>query len=130
MFDTVAWHLRAPRTVALPATATIRNVDLTGATFLLEIRDRRDGGALRASLGTASSAAEEGVRVASVDTSGALPVTALSILINETTMEAMPASPDPGTDYDIWWGMHITPAGGIKFLAFDAKFTLVASTPA
>lgn len=131
MFETVAWQLRAARTVPLIATVVIRNLDFTDATFRMEVRDRRDGGALRAELDTVSTASEQGVRVISVDTSGDLPVTTLGIRIDETTMEAMPDHPsDPGENYSIWWGMHITPDGGTKFHAFDGPFVLLASTPA
>lgn len=134
MFPTVRTApLRGARSAALIATIVIDGVDLTGATFRLEVRDRRDGGELRAGLDTVSSAASEGVRIVDVDTSGALPVTTLSIRFNETTMEAMPTEgngSEPGDDMPLWWGMHITPAGGIKFLAYDSTFTVEASTPA
>lgn len=130
MFPTVRTApLRGARSAALVETIVIDGIDLTGATFRLEVRDRRDGGALRAGLDTVVSAAAQGVRIVDVDTSGALPVTTLGIRINETVMEAMPVG-DPGEDVSLWWGMHVTPAGGTKFLAFDSKFTVEASTPA
>lgn len=131
MFPTVRnAPLRGARSAALIETIVIDGLDLTDATFRLEVRDRRDGGTLRAGLDTVTTASAEGVRVVSVDTGGALPVTTLGIRINETTMEAMPDAPEPGDDVTIWWGMHITPNGGVKFLAFDSTFTVEASTPA
>lgn len=131
MFPTIrSAPLRGARSAALIETIVIDGLDLTGATFRLEVRDRRDGGALRAALDTVVSLSAEGVRIVSVDTSGTLPVTTLGIRINETTMEAMPDAPEPGDDVSLWWGMHITPSGGVKFLAFDSTFTVEASTPA
>lgn len=136
MFPTVRTApLRGARSAALIETIVIDGLDLSGATFRLEVRDRRDGGDLRAALDTVSSASAQGVRVVDVDTSGDLPVSTLGIRINETTMEAMPAAPEPGDDVTIWWGMHITPdtglyPGTVKFLAFDGIFTVEASTPA
>lgn len=131
MFPTVRTApLRGARSTALIETIVIDGIDLTDADFRLEVRDRRDGGSLRAGLDTVATASAEGVRIVSVDTSGALPVTTLGIRINETTMEAMPDAPEPGDDVDLWWGLHITPSGGIKFLAYDSTFTVEASTPA
>lgn len=122
--------LRGARSAALIETIVIDGLDLTDAEFRLEVRDRRDGGDLRAALDTVATASAQGVRVVDVDSSGALPVTTLGIRINETVMEAMPAAPEPGDDVTLWWGMHITPDGGTKFLAFDGPFTIEASTPA
>ena len=130
MFPTVRTApLRGARSVALTETIVIDGLDLTGATFRLEVRDRRNGGQLRAGLDTVASGAAEGVRIVDVDTSGELPVTTLGIRINETSMEAMPET-EPGENQVLWWGMHITPSGSPKFLAYDSTFTVEASTPA
>lgn len=134
MFATVNAPLRGARSVALTAPEAefiIRGLDFTGAQFRMEVRDRRNGGVLRAALDTVTSAAAQGVRLVSVETIDGIPVSKIHARINETTMEAMPTDPaDPGTDVSIWWGMHITPAGGLKFLAFDGPFIVEASTPA
>lgn len=130
MFQTARGvRLRGSRSAALTATIVVKGVDLTGAAFRLEVRDRRDGGQLRAGLDTVASAAIEGVRVASVDIVDTVPVTTLGIRINETTMEAMPVT-EPGEDSQIVWGLHITPAGGLKFQALDGPFIVEASAVA
>lgn len=130
MFDTVfGVPLAGVRSAALvepEGEFVFAGWDFTGATFRLEVRDRRNGGELRAALDTVATAAEEGVRIASVEMVEGLPVTTLRIRINETTMEAMP-EPDPGEDAKLFWGLHVTPAGGIKFQAFDGPFTVKAS---
>lgn len=128
LFETVPAPLTGWRSNPLVETIIINGIDLTGATFLLEVRDRRDGGASRAILNTAA-AGVEGVSL-SVATVEGLPVSTLIVRIVEATMEAMPAAPEPGDDLTIVWGMHITPSGGTKFMAFDGPFTIKASAPA
>jgi hypothetical protein len=44
-------------------TLTFEGLDFTGATFKLQVRDRKDGGQLRADLATVGSASAEGVRL-------------------------------------------------------------------
>lgn len=103
--------------------------DFTGADILLEVRDRADGGALRAHLIEVATSSAEGVtRVVTIE--DGIPVTTLGIRINESTMESMPTANEPGDDVELRWGMHITPSGGLKFMAFDGPFTVKASVPA
>lgn len=128
-FETVNAPLIGWRSNPLVETITIDGVDLTGATIRLEVRDRRDGGTLRAALDTVTTSAAEGVRI-SVATVSGRPMTTLTIRINQTTMNAMPAAPEPGADVTIAWGMHITPTGELKFMAFDGPFLIKASVPA
>ena len=131
MFETVNAPLGGARSVPLvepEGEIILVGWDFSAADFLLEVRDRPNGGALRAQLSKVSTAAAEGVRIVSVETVDSLPVTKLGIRINETTMEAMPEA-EPGEDVTLSWGMHITPAGGTKFLAFEGPFTVKASTP-
>lgn len=130
MFETVSAPLVGWRTNALVETIVINGLDLTGATFRLEVRDRADGGTLRAGLDTVATSASEGVRIVSVETVDGVPVTTLGVRINETTMEAMPAAPEAGDDIELHWGMHITPSGELKFMAFDGPLTVKASVPA
>lgn len=129
MFETVTATLKGVRTAPLvepEGQIVLNGWDFTGATFRLEVRDRRNGGALRAGLDTVASAAAEGVRIVSVETADGIPVTTLGIRINETTMEAMPEG-EPGEDVELAWGLHITPSGGTKFQAFDGPFIVKAS---
>lgn len=129
MFETVTATLTGARGVPLTmpeGEIVLEGWDFTGAVFRLEVRDRRNGGTLRAGLGTVSSAAAEGVRVAAVETVDGIDITTLGIRINETTMEAMPEG-EPGEDVELAWGLHITPVGEAKFLAFDGPFIVKAS---
>lgn len=110
--------------------------DFTGATFAAEVRDRKDGGFARASLATVSSVGAEGIKLVSVATeaidfggeTGVLdvPVSTLSLRINEATMEAMAVAREAGDDGTIWWDMQVTPAGGVKYRALEGIFTVRA----
>lgn len=130
MFQTVRnVSLAGARSVPMTAPELefiFEGFDLTDATFRLEVRDRRNGGQLRAGLDTVTTSAAEGVQLLSVDTADGVTTSIVHARINETTMEAMPES-DPGEDETIWWGLHITPSGGVKFEAFEGPFTIKAS---
>lgn len=131
MFQTVRGvPLRGARSAALTATFLIAGIGaLTGATFRLEVRDRRNGGQLRAGLDTVVSASAEGVRLITVDTVDGVTVNSIGVRIDESTMEAIPSA-EPGESETIVWGLHITPPGGLKFEAFDGPFIVEASAVA
>ena len=128
LFQTVPAPMSGWRSNPLVETIIINGIDFTGAAFLLEVRDRRDGGALRAGLTNAAPGAE-GISM-SVATVEGVPVSTLQIRFDEATMEGMPPATEVGDDLTIVWGMHITPSGGTKFMAFDGPFTIKASAPA
>jgi hypothetical protein len=129
LFEAVPAPIEAWRTNPHVEVINITGLDWTGAAFRLEVRDRRDGGQIRATLNEVGSPTTEGVYL-SVATVDGVPVSTLSVRFNEATMEAMPAAPEPGDDAELYWGMHITPSGGVKFMAFDGPFTVKASVPA
>lgn len=126
------------RFVAFIRTLTIIGYDFTAAAFNAQVRDRKDGGTLRADLTTQTLASAEGVRLiyggtdtvanhitaarmsqAQADALGYtsaqnVTLSQLGIRINETTMEAMPFGTERGDDISLYWDLHITPSGGIK----------------
>lgn len=140
----------ADRFVAFIQTLRFIGYDFTGATFKAQVRDRRDGGALRADLSTVVLASAEGVRlvyggtdtVANHKTAGRLTATEATALgyvdadsivisqvgirINETTMEAMPYGTERGDDISLYWDIHITPSGGVKDLYAGGAFLVRA----
>lgn len=118
--------LVARRRVPFPLQIEVQGLDLTGAVFKMQVRDRKDGGFVRADLVTVSSASAEGVRLIGVETIDDVTVSTIGIRINETTMEAMNAATEIGQDAVIWWDMHITPSGGIKQVYFEGPFTVKA----
>lgn len=113
-------------------------LDLTGATFLAEFRDRKDGGFLRASLATVMDVDDEGITLVSVNNEDVdfggdigtvnVPVTTISMRIDEATMEAMDVATEPGDDGSIWWDMQITPSGGDKYRAIESAFMVMAGS--
>lgn len=153
MFDTARFAIVADRFTPLSRTITVKGADLTGATFKMQVRDRRNGGTVRADLATVVSSSAEGVRLVSVTTSTVaehveagrltaaeqaslgladdddLTISVIGYRINESTMEAMPDGDDgleADADVPLTWDMHITPSGGLKFVAFAGDFTVKA----
>lgn len=140
----------ADRFVAFIRTLVLIGYDFTAAAFALQVRDRKDGGAVRADLGTAASAAAEGVRLIFGGTATAAAHIAagrltqeqadqlgaaagdnvllshLGIRINESTVEAMPFGTERGDDLPLYWDLHITPSGGIKDKYAGGDFTVRA----
>jgi hypothetical protein len=121
MFNTGKLHLKASRwtpfyyEIEMPIT-------LTGATLAMEVRDRKDGGFVRCTLGNVATAAQ-GLRILSANL--------MSIQIDEATMEAMDIANDAGalgSDGIGFWDLHITPAApnDRKFMALQGTFTAVA----
>lgn len=144
MTATVPLALTAGRYVPFVYDIDMVGLDLTGATFKAEVRDRKNGGNIRVTLDTEVTDIE-GIRLIEVATADADDVAAYAaegitialgtsisrvrIRIDEATMEAMDVAEDkgtPGEDGFAYWDMHITPAGGDKFVAFAERFTVLA----
>jgi len=146
MFTPANVPLRGDRFHLLDPVIPVIGADLTGADFKLQVRDRKDGGALRADLGTVATAAAEGVRLISVTTSSvadhlaagrlvAVPagmtladvvtVSLIGIRVNKSTMEAMPYPPERGADHTIFWGLRVT-VDGTPRLWLRGPFTIEA----
>ncbi|QQN73881.1 hypothetical protein [Croceicoccus sp. YJ47] len=126
LFPTVAAPLVAWRATPLVEQIIVEGFDLSSATFRLEVRDRRDGGQLRAGLNNASNG-NEGIEVTGVETIDGMPVTFIELRIDQATIDAMPPAPEAGEDVALVWGMFILTVGGSKFMAFDGPFILKAS---
>lgn len=87
-------------------------------------------------LSTVPSAGTEGINIVSVanediDFGGSIgvvnvPVTTISIRINEATVEALPEPAELGDDVTLYWDMQITPSGGTKYRALEGTFTVHA----
>ncbi len=116
--------LLADRFTPFVTPLTIAGIDLTGATFMAQVRDRKNGGTLRADLTTVGSIATEGIKLVSTTTLGGVDYNLLSMRINEETMEAMPDAPEIGGDLPLVWDMHVTPSGGVKQVYFAGIFTV------
>lgn len=142
--------LAGDRYVPFLQTIPVLEEDFTSATFKMQVRDRKDGGTLRADLATVGSMASEGVTlvyggtdtVANHISAGRLDqedadalglasgdnltMSLIGIRINEATMEAMPLANEAGDDLALVYDMHITPSGSTKDLWFGGTFTVRA----
>lgn len=117
--------LSGDRWTAFVRTLTFEGIDLTGATFAMQVRLKPDTpGAPLVDLSTVASASAEGVRFISVTGTGTDAVSVVGIRINETTMESLPAADEVGNDTPLAWDMHITPAGGTKQKYIGGAFTV------
>ena len=128
LWQTARIDIRADRWTVFDDGMVIVGVDLTGASYKMQVRDRKDGGFVRADLATVTSGSAEGVRLIDVVTTDSVPTSRLGIRINETTMEAMSAATEAGNDGLVWWDIHITPSGGSKFVAAAGRFTIMAGS--
>ena len=117
MFDTGRLPLQANRWVPFAYSIDFVGFDFTGAVFKAQVRDRKDGGFVRADMT---------VSLASVTTAEGVPTSTVSLAIDEATMEAMNAATEVGDDAKIWWDLHVTPSGETKFVALEGPFTVKA----
>ncbi|KLE32462.1 hypothetical protein [Aurantiacibacter luteus] len=131
MIEPVNRPLKAGRWVAFTHSVYVEGLDLTDATFAMQVRDSWNGGQIRADLSTVTTAAAEGVRFVGLDTVNGLPVSEIGIRINETTMEAMSAEAagiDPDADLSLVYDLHITRAGLAEVFMRGAFIVQAGST--
>jgi hypothetical protein len=150
MQEPASVDLKGDRYVPYLETIPVLEENFTGGTFKMQVRDRKDGGTLRADLLTVASMASEGVSLVygGTDTvtnhiaagrldqedadqlglvgGDSLVMSVLGIRINESTMEAMPFANEIGDDQVLYYDMHITPSGSTKDLWFGGTFTVRA----
>lgn len=142
--------LQADRQTPFVCTLSYIGIDLTGAAFKAQVRDRKDGGNVYADLTTVGTVNTEGFRLAYAGSAtvsahvaagrgtlaqfaeagfvGADTVTLsqVAMRINELTMEAMPFDGVIGDDLGMWWDQHITPSGGTKEKYLFGEFVVRA----
>ncbi len=128
VFETAGIPLLAARWVPFQHEIEIEGVDLATAQVALQIRDRKDGDRLLAALSRVDAPDSEGLRVTS-RVRDKVPITTVHIHIAETTMEAIDVARErgePGGDAVLWWDLHVSPASGVKFVAFEGSFIVRA----
>lgn len=101
-------------------------IDLTDAVMTAQVRDRRDGGALRADLDTVLVAGTEGIFLVSAGEIDGIMTSAVTLQIDKDTMGDMPFGAEIGDDIDLYWDMHITPDGGVEEVYLYGLFTVRA----
>lgn len=118
--------LSGDRQTLVLRTLTFEGIDLTDAVMKAQVRDRKDGGAVRVDLATVGSITSEGLKLVSAGDVGGVMTSVVSMRINEATMEAMPFGDPIGDDLLLYWDMHITPDGGVKEKYLYGTFTVRA----
>ncbi len=118
MFPTASYPITANRFAPHSDYIDVEGYDFTSATFKMQVRDTKNGGAVRADVVPTA----ELVVGAEVE-----PTTRVSWAIDEATMEAMPLDgSNPDADKKLYYDLHITPSGGTKFVAWGGDFIVKA----
>ena len=117
--------VHAGRWVPLVVPVTVTGHDLGASTFRLQVRDRWNGGALRADLRTVTTAAAEGVRLGGVRQENGETISELAFRINESTMEAMPTGADPDGDVALVYDLQAT-IDGLPTVLMRGPFIVLA----
>lgn len=123
--DPVERPLTAGRWVPFVHDIIIEGLDLTGATFAMQVRDDWNGGAVRADLATETVAGTEGVRFAGVETVDGVDTSTLEVVIAEATMEAMPLdAANPDGPLTLVYDLQITRTAGQPEVMMRGTFTV------
>ena len=123
-------HLPAFKRVPFKDSIDILGPDFSGAAFALHIRNHPgDTGSPLVSLTTAT-AGTQGVSAtydaAYVydDEGSTAPATVILVQIDEATLEALALNNPTSGPLELSYDLHITPSGGVKFVAAYGKFTI------
>lgn len=129
MFPTARYDSEANRFAPHTDYIDFEGFDWTDADLKLQIRDSKNGGAIRVDLAKVTSASAEGVRIDSVTTVDGLTTTRIAWRINETTLEEIDAEAlglEPDADVNLFMDLHVTPVGELKFVPVEGIFTVKA----
>ncbi len=118
--------LHSPRGVPFVDVTDFVGQDYTGATFRMEVRHYRDAPAALLTLNEQVNPAAEGITVA-VRTEDGIPVSAVQIRINETTIEGLQFSSPRGGDVVLQYALDVTGGGLGKHRRMQGAFIVGAS---
>lgn len=112
MSNTASLPLVADRYAACVRQIHIVGMDLTGVPMRAQVRLGGDiPGAPLVDLSTVTNGNAEGLRLVSVDTIDGLATSHVELVINESTMKAMPYTGESGDATQLAWDWQITLAG-------------------
>lgn len=124
MITPASWPLVAPRHAQFIRQLIIPG-DYTGASLRMMVRVKlEEPGDPVLDLQDAA-AGTEGLSL-TVDTSGAIPKTTITIRADKATMEALPAETNAGDDKEMVWDIWVTPVVGDRFIPFRGPFIVKA----
>lgn len=128
MDATARLALGGKRYQAYSKTMRFVGVDLTGATFRMEVRLKPNTpGEPEIALNTVTSAAAEGVRLVGVEAINGKPVSTIGIRINKTTMEGLPYLGELGNDDTFAYDLMVKPVGAIEQAWVEGAFVAQAA---
>jgi hypothetical protein len=120
--------LTVPKRVPLDIEFPEMGVNYTGATMLMHVRSEPGTtGSPIIALSNASPPSQGlSVRYDSdfVDPEGPLPngASLIRVMIDEATLEGLPLASDAAKPLELFYDIHVTPVGGIKFVFCGGKF--------
>jgi len=116
-------RLTAGRYVPFVHSVFVEGLDLSAATFKGQLRDRWNGGAIRADLATVGSASAEGIRFVALTWLNGRPVSELGIRINKSTMVAVPVDQaDPEAAVALVFDIHVERTATMPEVLLRADF--------
>lgn len=128
MDQTARLPLGGRRWEAYVKTLRFAGVDLTGATFLMDLRLYRNApGAPALALRTVTNGNAEGLRLVAVEQVDGRPVSVVSIKINETTIEGLPYIGEAGADAVLVYDLQVDRPGGYKRVWLEGEFWVLAA---
>lgn len=116
-----------PKRVPFDDTIVFIGADYSDATFAMHVREEEgDTGTPIITLGDVSGS--EGISATFDDeytdpeTEEPVEATIFRIRILEATLEALPLGADTSEDVELVYDLHVTPAGGVKFILCEGPF--------
>ncbi|MBB3034064.1 hypothetical protein [Alteriqipengyuania lutimaris] len=131
MPDPVTRPLTAGRWVPFVHSIFVEGADLTTASFAMQVRDRWNGGQIRADLDTVTTASAQGLRLVDVTWDDGIPTSEIGIRINETTMQAISAEGaglDPDADVSCVYDIHVKRTAGMPEIWMRGPFNVQAGS--
>jgi hypothetical protein len=128
----VTLPLAADKRTPFEKDIAIVGPDWSGATFLMHVRAQPgDTGSPLLSLANASAGSQGISAVYEADYTHVydgqtleLPATILTLFIAEASLEALSLNNPTNQPLNLAYDLHITPSGGVKFVALQGAFTI------
>lgn len=117
--------LEADKRTPFVYTIAVMGVDLSDATYLMQVRQREGDDGSPLLVATVSATYEPEFKYA--DAKGREhtgPATAIVLSIPEMDLEALPFAANRQRPLELVYDLHVTPDGGLKQVLVEGKFTV------